>query len=526
VALAHPPPHEAELHAGRELGPYELLVPIGSGGMAEVWVARHTATRAVFALKMLRPHLAENTAFREMFFDEARIASRIRHPNVCATYELVELEGILALVMEWVDGSSLVHMIQPSARPEADRDAHGDREDVPRLALPIRHAVRIVAETCAGLHAAHELLGDDGRPLSVVHRDVSPHNILVTRDGRVKVTDFGVAKALGKLHMTIAGQVKGKLAYMSPEQLVGAGVDRRSDVFALGTVLYEATTGVRPFRGQHDPQVMSAIVMGNFDPPSAVVASYPRELEEIVLAAMATEAGARPATADELGRALVGWLESSGPVLGTRQIASLVRERCGAELDARASALSVPPRRPGRSEPVRYSSLPPKPRRGVGPAGGAAAVLLGVILGLGVLFYVRETRRARAAAAFARLTSVDPPAPRTSATNTAPPAPEPEVLNVGELDDPPAPAALGRVTLLVPEGAKLFIDGRWLAPGTTTIARPDAGTRAVLVHADGREDTTVIIDSTTPDEIEVTMAPRAKRRSAPSTVVMPPNPYE
>ena len=526
-------PDDADLFVGRILGPYELLVPAGTGGMAHVWAARHRMTGGVFALKILRPHLAENASFRDMFFDEARIASLVRHENVCATYELVELEGLLTLVMEWVDGLSLLRILRPAEGEAAS-------EVMPRVALPLRHAVKILSETCAGLHAAHDLIGEDGRPLSVVHRDVSPHNVLVTVDGRVKVTDFGVAKALGKLHMTIAGQVKGKLAYMSPEQLVGGGVDRRSDVFALGTVLYEATTGQRPFQGEHDPQVMSAIIMGSFEPPSAVLPGYPRELEAIVLRAIATEPDARYSTALQLRQALEGWLDSSGPMLGPRQIALILEERCGPEIAARARVLTVapPPVERSANGPGGGRRLEPSGstmaldrtsdrKSSMGVVGGVLAVVVGSLLGLGVLFYVRETRRTRLAAAMASTAT----SASTTTIASAPGDPSPpgvldaSVTIVGDLDDepPPAPAV---VKLVVPEGARLYVDGKPLPHGATSVARPDAGVTVVLVRAEGREDTSVVVESDSADELEVSMARKKPRPIAPPPITMPPNPYE
>ncbi|MBX3219145.1 MAG: serine/threonine protein kinase [Labilithrix sp.] len=538
-----------DLHPGRILGPYELLVPVGSGGMAHVWAARHRGAGAVFALKMLMPHLAENAAFRDMFFDEARIASRIRHENVARTFELVDLDGILTLVMEWVDGSSMIRMLRPGAE---------DREDLARVALPVRHAVKIVAETCAGLHAAHELVGDDGRPLAVVHRDVSPHNVLLTRDGRVKVTDFGVAKAIGKSHMTIAGQVKGKLAYMSPEQLVGGGVDRRSDIFALGSVLYEATTGQRPFQGEHDPQVMAAIVMGNFPPPSEVARGFPPGLEQILLRTLSTEPDARYATALDLKHALEGWLATSGPPVGAPQISVLLQERCGPELDARMTGLSitqpavVPPAPPsaasGPHPRVESGAAMELDRRtpvaraarsnGVSTVGAFLAVLVGVVLGLGVLLYVRNTRRERRAAADMALSDAAAMAVATTPTEAIDTPPPMLDGASGDLLDPPAPPpeAPRTVTLLVPAGARLFVDGRELPDGASSVPRPDAGVVAVLVTADGHEDAMVEVTPTSSEEIEVAMFVKAKprpRSSAPRPdrdpdppVAMPPNPYD
>lgn len=536
-----------ELRPGRILGPYELLVPVGSGGMAHVWAARHRGAGVVFALKMLMPHLAENAAFREMFFDEARIASRIRHENVARTFELADLDGILTLVMEWVDGSSMVRMLRPGLE---------DRDDLPRVALPIRHAAKIVAETCAGLHAAHELVGDDGRPLAVVHRDVSPHNILLTRDGHVKVTDFGVAKAVGKSHMTIAGQVKGKLAYMSPEQLIGGGVDRRSDIFALGSVLYESTTGERPFQGEHDPQLMTAIVMGNFLPPSEVVRGYPRGLEEIVMKALSTEPDARFATALHLKQALESWLAASGPPIGAAHVAHLLQERCGPELNARTTGLSItqpapPPQpvpRPPPSGPHlqvetsgameidrRQEPAPAAKATGVSTLGAILAVLVGVVLGLGVLLYVRNVRLERRAAvdiADASTTvAILPPATLDASV---------AALVVDDLDDVPATAPdadvhPSEVTLHVPGGARIFVDGRELPAGSTSLSRPDAGVISVLVKAEGHEDAIVEIRSTSPDEIEVPMVEKPKPKPRPPATpnadsdpapAMPPNPYD
>ncbi len=530
---------EDDLRPGRILGPYELLIPVGSGGMAYVWAARHRQTQNFYALKILRPHLAENVAFREMFFDEARIASRIHHENVAETFELVELEGYLTLVMEWVDGSSLNRVLRPGP---------GREDQAPRIALPLRHAARIVAETCVGLHAAHELLGDDGHLLSVVHRDVSPHNVLMTLDGRVKVTDFGVAKALGKLHMTIAGQVKGKLAYMSPEQLVGGGIDRRSDVFALGTVLYEISTGTKPFTGDHDPQIMSQIIMGRFAPPSELVPNFPPQLESIILRAMSVEPENRFSTALQMRQALEGWLSASGPPVSQRQLSLLLYERCGQELTERgAGVFAMPP--PPQSMPSSHptpahaisghfrvesgSSAMAMNRRAIATndggklsvVAGVFAVILGLALGLGVLFYVREARRQRAAS----VAPSDAGIVTIAASNTppAPTSPTPSasaIAILGDIDDDPIVRA-SCVRLNLPEGARLFVDGQPLPPGTQLVARPDAGETVVLVRAEGKLDTIVTLSGDSPQEIDVVM--KKKPRPNPvSTISIPPNPFD
>ena len=530
---------DQELHAGLVLGPYELLVPVGSGGMAQVWAARQRSTGHVYALKMLLPHLTENASFRDMFFDEARIASRIHHENVCETYELVDLEGILTIVMEWVDGASLVRVLRPG--PD-------DREDHPAVALPIRHAVKIVGETCAGLDAAHNLVDENGRSMSVVHRDVSPHNILLNADGRVKVTDFGVAKALGKLNVTISGQVKGKLAYMSPEQLVGGGIDRRSDVFALGSVLYEATTGRKPFQGDHDPQVMTAIIIGNMEPPSALVRNYPRDLEAIILKAMATSPDDRHPTAMALKQALDGWLMTSGPVLGAQQIAVLLHERCGQQLVRRAQSVSMPPPQAplsphvlrvesGGGMEIDRRSRPSERKTETSMILAACAMLIGMAAGLGVLFYVHEIRKHRvggdradrghAVIEDAGAPPAPPPTSAPSATHPPVPVPMTTAVTIGDLDD-----AVDTVKIHVPDGARIYVNGQELPSGSVGVARPEAGVLNVVVRADGKNDAVVVVDPHSAENIDVTMT-RKRRLPAPpqppsttSGASMPPNPYD
>jgi serine/threonine-protein kinase len=258
-----------------------------------------------------------------MFLDEARIAAGVHHPNVTEIYELGEEGHVLYLAMEWVNGESLVHVVR-------GLNGQGVQPIDPRV------AARIAAESCAGLHAAHELRDDRGAPLNVVHRDVSPHNILVSIDGTVKVTDFGVAKALGQSHQaTVAGQIKGKVAYMAPEIIGSAAFDRRSDVFAVGCVLYEAATGTMPFRGGNDPQVMQAILKGTYPPAPSVVRGFPLELAAIIDCAMATDPRRRFGTAEQMRVALEEWLVKSGPLVSPTNVGALVRERLGPHLDKR-----------------------------------------------------------------------------------------------------------------------------------------------------------------------------------------------
>lgn len=310
------------------LGSYEVLLCIARGGMACVWAARQHGARGfnrLVALKTVLPEFAE-PELESMFLDEARVAARVHHPNVCEIFELVEHEGVLALSMEWVDGDTLNGMINSRAREPLDA----------------RVAAFIVGQVACGLHAAHELTDENGAPMQLVHRDVSPQNILISRAGHVKVADFGVAKALGdSREETAVGKVKGKLSYMSPEQAEGNPVDRRSDVFALGVVLYLATVGQHPFRvaGETRDQQLMRLIVGGFTAPSAIVPGYPPALEAIVLRAMSSNPAERFATADEMRRRLQDWLLESGPQLTEQHVAAALSERVGASIQARAERI-------------------------------------------------------------------------------------------------------------------------------------------------------------------------------------------
>ncbi len=195
-----------KLAPGTVLGRYELLLPIAQGGMATVWAARQKGSRGfskTVAVKTMLPNLSEDPTFEQMFLDEAAIASKIHHPNVAEILDLGEQDEILYLVMEWVDGESLSALSKQTKKLETD--------------IPLRIAPKIVAQACAGLHAAHELRDENETLVELVHRDVSPQNILVASSGLVKLVDFGVAKALGRSGATSVGQLKGKVPYMSPE---------------------------------------------------------------------------------------------------------------------------------------------------------------------------------------------------------------------------------------------------------------------------------------------------------------------
>jgi len=313
------------LSPGDTIGRYELTSLLASGGMGQVWTARPIGTgfARTVALKLVRSEMSGDGNYARMFIDEATLASAIHHPNVCETYELGKHGDRLFMAMEWVAGDSLAGLLR-----------QGDT----LVALDLRIAARIIADACAGLHAAHETVGPDGSLLGVVHRDISPPNILISLQGVSKVSDFGIAKARYQLHeRTKTGEVKGKFAYIPPEQLSGGKVDRRADIYAMGCVLYVATLGSRPFGNGAD--ALRKILLNEYKAPSALRPDYPPVLETIIRRALAAKMEERFATAEEMQVALEEWLMQTGKLVTTTDVAKCVKERINAEARARIEAL-------------------------------------------------------------------------------------------------------------------------------------------------------------------------------------------
>ncbi len=272
----------------KKLGRYEVIGELAMGGMAEILLGRVRGPsgfeRPVVIKRILRS-LAGDTEFVNMFLDEARTVSRIRHPNVVSIQELGRENGELYMVMDYEEGENAGSLFK--------RLVTAAEELTPLV------AAYIVAAASAGLHAAHESVDEAGNPVGLVHRDVSPQNLLVTYDGHVKVLDFGIAISAARKARTQAGQLKGKLAYMSPEQAGGKPLDRRSDIFSLGTILYELSTMRRLFDRDSDLATLQAIAEP-IVPPSRVADNYPPELERICMRALESNRQDRYATADEM----------------------------------------------------------------------------------------------------------------------------------------------------------------------------------------------------------------------------------
>ena len=313
----------ADLIPGSQLGKYEILKRLAVGGMAEIFLARARSLpgfEKVVVIKRILPQLAQQRDFVNMFLDEARIAATLQHPNVVQVYDVGMASGNYFIAMEYLHGEDVRSLMRALAT-RATR-------------LPLEHALNIVISVAAGLHYAHDKVGFDGLPLQIVHRDVSPQNVIVTFEGTVKLLDFGVAKAQGRAQETRAGTLKGKVAYMSPEQCIGDPIDRRADVFALGIMLYELTLHRRLFRGKSDYEVMKKITEGLVPLPRTVDPSYDSRLESIVMKALSRNRERRFATAWELQVALEDLIRDAQLYVSATALKQFMERLFGNKLEA------------------------------------------------------------------------------------------------------------------------------------------------------------------------------------------------
>ena len=280
---------------------YTFLNRLAIGGMGELLLARSSGAGGVeklVAIKRIRSEYASDPAFVSMFLNEARLAATLDHPNVVRTYDLVDEAGSFFMVMEYLHGESLGRLLNVVG-------STGHR-------VPLEHVIKIALGVAAGLHCAHERRSVDGRLLDIVHRDLSPGNVFVTYEGGVKLLDFGIAKATSRTSITLGPTRKGKVSYMSPEQCIGAEVDRRSDIFALGVVLWELCTGRRLFRGDNEFAIMNQITTVDAPSPAEHAPELPPEFVEIILTALRRDPAVRYPTAMALHDALEAFAASSG----------------------------------------------------------------------------------------------------------------------------------------------------------------------------------------------------------------------
>jgi eukaryotic-like serine/threonine-protein kinase len=312
-------------HSPRAVGRYVLYGELASGGMATVHFGRLSGpvgfSRTV-AIKRLHAHYAKDPEFVTMFLDEARLCGRIRHPNVVPTLDVVTTQGEIFIVMEYVAGEALSKLLKMAVS-----------KNIP---MPPKVAATIMSSVLHGLHAAHQTKDEHGRELGIVHRDVSPQNILVGADGTSRVLDFGVAKAAGRMQTTREGQLKGKIAYMPPEQLSGAPVTRQVDIYAASVVLWEALTGRRLFDGETETIVLARAIEGRIDPPSTHNAFLEPAVDNVVLRGLARAPEMRFTTAREMALAIEQTIGLASP----SEVGEWVELVGGEELHRRAQTIA------------------------------------------------------------------------------------------------------------------------------------------------------------------------------------------
>jgi serine/threonine-protein kinase len=280
-------------------GKYQLIDRIAVGGMAEIFLAHQVDGEGLetpVVIKRIRSHLSKHASFVKMFLNEARLAAQLNHPNIVQIHDLGKIGESYFIAMEYIFGRDMRSII-----PKAEEVG---------IPFPLVYALRIASDVCAGLHYAHQKVDLYGNPLNIVHRDVTPENIFVAFDGTVKVLDFGIAKAANQVEQTRAGELKGKVSYMSPEQCLGKPLDRRSDIFSVGVALYEWLTGFKLFTGESEVVVMRSITEGKIYAPSYFKADIPAPVEAILMKALEKDRDRRYQTAAEMRAALDAFLST------------------------------------------------------------------------------------------------------------------------------------------------------------------------------------------------------------------------
>jgi serine/threonine-protein kinase len=432
-------------HTAR-LGRYEIVQRLAEGGMADVLLARTVGIEGFerhVVIKRIRAAQARDIRYVTMFLDEARLAASLHHANVVQVNDIGEEDGEYFFAMEYVHGEDVRRILE--------------RVSGEGGSVPLHHVLSIVMGAAAGLHHAHEQIRPDGASLGIVHRDVSPANILIGYDGGVKVVDFGIAKAVHQTEQTQSGVLKGKVAYMSPEQCTNESIDRRSDVFSLGIVLWELLAVHPLFHRENDFLTMSAIVQSDISPLSNLRPDVPAELERITMKALARSPADRFATADELRHALEQFADHAGVRTSTTALADYMKQLFGQrrepwllhtsarppseddQLEIRIEA--APQCVPETPQPVPASPEPgsvPRARRGrrwLLPVGASCTIAVGLAV-VGLRW--PGTPEATAPRASAAAAAIDPaPAPRA-----APPAPPPPSVSQAAAPVIEAPPAL------------------------------------------------------------------------------------
>jgi serine/threonine-protein kinase len=549
-----------------KLGDYEVLLPIGTGGMGGVYLAERAIMEGVrrrYAVKLMHPRLRGEEGVNEQLLNEARMVAAIEHPNVVSLVEAGESGGDVFLVMDYVEGATLSTLIRTAIKSKRP--------------MPLDVVGRILSDALAGLHAAHEAIGPDGAPLDLVHRDFSPQNLLTGLDGITRLTDFGIAKALRQLSSTATGMVKGKVSYLAPEQALSKPVDRRTDLWAAGVVLWEALTSRRLFKGDHDAAIILEVVSGEPPPPpSSMRAEVPEEIDRVVAQALQRVPAQRASDAAEMRAAIEAAWQQVG-LADHLTVGSYVAEVAGARLDRRrvqaAEALELRERlgklsdsatraavsaaagvesssttvsfqgaeaqaareATGVTETASVRELADRVRN---PRGRTAVVVGGAMLAAALAYGAYALWPTAVAE-----TSAEPAAPALPTSTSAAPAATPSSLASGTAATAPAPELSVTLRANAPI-AQLGIEGR----SAIVLAEPVAELALELtererqgplevraVSKDGRKakavievtDTAVVIefaDEATPRRVRP--VPRAKPKAKPRDPGLAPSPYD
>lgn len=295
---------------------YRIIRKLDAGGMAEVFVAESESLKGFkrrVAIKRILPHLTKNRKFVQMFLDEAKLSLQLQHANIVSVFDIGKADNTFFIVMDFIDGATLKHVIESTRRRG-------------RL-IPMAQAIYMIREVCEGLSYAHDQNDmETGQPLGIVHRDVSPPNILLSNRGEIKLVDFGLAKATSQLESTDPGVVKGKFSYLSPEAATGVHIDSRADIFSAGIILWELLTGRRLFYGENDYQTVELVRRGSIPPMAVANPNVPSELEEVILKALSRDPSGRYQQASDFGESLTRFLFSRGLAVSRNDIARLCRE--------------------------------------------------------------------------------------------------------------------------------------------------------------------------------------------------------
>jgi len=307
---------------GTRFGKYSLLNRIAVGGMAEVFLARQEGLEGfekTICIKRIRPHLSSQPNFVRMFLNEAKLAAQLNHPNIVQIYDLGRVNDSYFIAMEYISGRDMSRII-----PKAEKAG---------IPFPMIYALRIASNVCEGLYFAHTKTDAYGNPLNIVHRDITPENILVSFSGTVKIVDFGIAKANTQLEQTRAGEIKGKLSYMSPEQCMGHPLDARSDIFSFGSVIYEWVTGYKLFTGENEMAILKSIIDGKIYPPSYFKEDVPEAVERILMKALDKNKEKRYQSAWEMQFDIDTYLASSEFTPSNIHLSNFLKQIFGDEIE-------------------------------------------------------------------------------------------------------------------------------------------------------------------------------------------------